>query len=815
MNEALLCEVQRRLAGPSVTPSVAKYVIAACISPDELSDLAADRPDPGPAPRPVVAAVKARVFLESVTVEGFRGIGPAVSLKLAPGPGLTLIVGRNGTGKSSLSDALEVLLTGNSARWASKKSKVWQEGWRNLHHPDPTTIAARLVVEGQAGYTTVARHWAAGADLAAGTVTVTRTGQPTAGFESLGWRDALHAYRPFLSYSELGGLLEDGPSKLFDALNAILGLDDLTVSVKALADARLELERRAKQTVAELFRLRQLLESSSDERAARLLAVTGKVPDLDQAGALIEPSVLAQPEGGQLELLRRLTSLDLPSSEDVTAAADRLTAAAKAVEAAAASDAGRARAVAGLLDAAVAFHRHHGDGDCPVCGRAEALSGSWRSEADTERARLRAQAVDADHAHGELDKAVSAARSLLRTPPAALSAAGSVGIDASAALAGWQAWAAEPADDTDAAIAWSAHLPGIEKWRDDVLIVQAEAEQLLTNLEDTWRPMAQAATLWLGHARDDRAAAAKVKDLKAAEAWLKKTGEAIRAERFEPLAAGATQVWKMLRQRSSVDIGGISLTGSATSRRVKVDVSVDGSGGAALAVMSQGELHALALALFFPRATLAESPFRFIVIDDPVQAMDPAKVEGLGRVLEHTATSHQVVVLTHDDRLPEAVRRLGIPATILEVDRGPGSRVAITKVLDPVERHLHDARKVAVDKELPDPVKARVVPTLCRQALEATCVEIVRRRRLSRGDRHEEVEKVIAAATKLNKSFALAMFDAMDEGGAVLPKLNEWGWQMAQTYQACNKGAHGAHVGDPKLLVSDTRALIAKLGTLA
>lgn len=111
--------------------------------------------------------------------------------------------------------------------------------------------------------------------------------------------------------------------------------------------------------------------------------------------------------------------------------------------------------------------------------------------------------------------------------------------------------------------------------------------------------------------------------------------------------------------------------------------------------------------------------------------MDPAKVEGLARVLEQTATGHQVIVLTHDDRLPEAVRRLRIPATIVEVDRGPGSLVLITKVLDPVDRHLRDAHNVAIDKELPDPVKERVVPALCRQALEATCVEIVRRRRLT------------------------------------------------------------------------------------
>ncbi len=454
MNDALFSEIQHRLAGLPVTPNVAKYVLAAYISPETLIDGQADQRDSGPEPRPSVAAVSARVFLESVVVEGFRGIGPALSLKLAPGPGLTLIVGRNGTGKSSLSDALEVLLTGNSARWAAKKSKTWQEGWRNLHHPDPTTIEARLVVEGQAGFTGVARRWTAGADLAAGTVTVTRPGQRSASFDSLGWREALYAYRPFLSYSELGGLLEDGPSKLFDALNAILGLDDLTVAVKALADARLEIERRAKQTVAELFRLRQLLESSADERAARLLAVTAKVPDLEKVAALIGPSLIAQPEGGQVEVLRRLASLDLPSSEDVTAVANRLSTAAEAVDMAAATDAGRARGVAGLLDAAVEFHLNHGDGDCPVCGRPQALSATWRSEADTERARLRAEARDADQAHEELAEAVAAARSLLRAPPAALSTAGSVGIDASTALAGWQTWAAGPADDTAAGLGY-------------------------------------------------------------------------------------------------------------------------------------------------------------------------------------------------------------------------------------------------------------------------------------------------------------------------------------------------------------------------
>jgi hypothetical protein len=73
----------------------------------------------------------------------------------------------------------------------------------------------------------------------------------------------------------------------------------------------------------------------------------------------------------------------------------------------------------------------------------------------------------------------------------------------------------------------------------------------------------------------------------------------------------------MLRQESNVDLGAIRLAGSATQRRVELDVSVDDAPGSALGVMSQGEVNALALSVFLPRATLPASPFRFLVLDDP------------------------------------------------------------------------------------------------------------------------------------------------------------------------------------------------------
>ena len=99
--------------------------------------------------------------------------------------------------------------------------------------------------------------------------------------------------------------------------------------------------------------------------------------------------------------------------------------------------------------------------------------------------------------------------------------------------------------------------------------------------------------------------------------------------------------------------------------------------------MSQGEIHALALSLFLPRMLLPESPFGFVVIDDPVQAMDPGKVDGLARVLDMVARTRQVVVFTHDERLPESIRRLQIQADVLEVTRRAQSVVECRKTRDP------------------------------------------------------------------------------------------------------------------------------------
>jgi energy-coupling factor transporter ATP-binding protein EcfA2 len=209
-----------------------------------------------------------------LSVQGFRGIGPKQTLTLNPAPGLTVIVGRNGSGKSSFAEALEVLFTGDSKRW-SDRPKIWKEGWRNLHNAHPVGVAAEVLLEGE-GTASVSGTWDEGADLGEQKAFVQPKGKPKTTLEQLGWCDAVVSYRPFLSYNELGSLLDEGPSKLYDALSLVLDLEDLVTAQSALAESRLTRQKTFEtvdsQRKAFVATLEELLAEGSDDRASTCLA---------------------------------------------------------------------------------------------------------------------------------------------------------------------------------------------------------------------------------------------------------------------------------------------------------------------------------------------------------------------------------------------------------------------------------------------------------------------------------------------------------------------------------------------------------------
>jgi hypothetical protein len=201
MDDVLLDIVLRRLAESPLAEQPTNLLLAALQDEESLSaqlgGQAAQRP--GGDLAGAVAPRPAGAYLRSLTVSGFRGIGKPATLSLAPGPGLTLVVGRNGSGKSSFAEALEVLLTGDLRRW-EKLSAVWHQGWRSMHNPDQAEIAAEFLVEG-AGHAVAQRTWPASGTFTESSASVQFAGEKRTGLERLEWSKALADYRPFLSHS--------------------------------------------------------------------------------------------------------------------------------------------------------------------------------------------------------------------------------------------------------------------------------------------------------------------------------------------------------------------------------------------------------------------------------------------------------------------------------------------------------------------------------------------------------------------------------------------------------------------------------------
>jgi ABC-type hemin transport system ATPase subunit len=825
MDDALLDVVLRRLEDQPLAENAAALLLAAlrgdALLPytDGLAGLLGGQATGGPAGEQSGRSGKmARAYLRSVTVAGFRGVGQPATLDLQPGPGLTLVVGRNGSGKSSFAEALEVLLTGELRRW-QKRPAVWREGWRNLHAPDGARIDASFLLE-DAGEVTISRSWDSSDDVADSRVS---------GLDRLNWDDALGAYRPFLTHTELESFL-GSPSELYDMLAAVLGLEDLTLAGARLAAERGLREAAVRAVTGELPGLLARLAGTEDERAAACLAALEKKrPDTERARALTSGNAVA-PEDGTIGVLRRLAALGIPSAEEVSSVAGALARAGEGLEATAGSRSEEARALADLLEAAVAHHRAHGDGPCPVCGQAAALSAAWAEGASAEVARLRSQAGAAEAARRAAASAADAARRLFSPVPAVLTSAppssgrssgrssGPVPADVvRAAAQAWQAWVACPdvsGGRADELRDMAAHIgqtwPGL---RDSVAALAAAAEAEMRSREDRWAPLARDVAAWCvsrQRADDD---VAVVGSVKAAQAWLRSATDGIRNARLAPLAEHARAIWAQLRQDSNVSLDTIRLSGSRNRRQADVAATVDGLDSPALAVMSQGEVNALALSVFLPHAMLPASPFGFVVIDDPVQAMDPAKVDGLARVLAEASRSVQVVVFTHDDRVTRAVRHLGIPAHILEVTRRPGSVTEVRAALTPAQQHLLDAGALCADPRLPSGVAAQVVPGLCRLAVEAAFAEAIWRRGLRAGQRHADIEDAIEAASKPKQRPALAMFGDPERTVQVYPRLNHWAPWAADTFRSVNEGAHVGHAADVRRLVGDTRRLVELIET--
>jgi hypothetical protein len=755
-----------------------------------------------PSTRPVRAerdAVPAGAFLTSLVVEGFRGIGSKAMINFRPGPGLVIVAGRNGSGKSSLAEGFEYALTSTTYRW--KLGTHFSERWRNLHNPEPCRITVELAQE-DVGKSTIVASWPAGSSLVSdGHVTYQPHGQPRReGLDELGWTTALETYRPILSYEELGRLLNENNAQLHDSLRQMLGLDLLTDAARRLK-ARLD---PIKQPLAVADRerkdLRARAENCDDERAKLAASLLRRTrPEVPKLQALITGAADLTPT---LRTLREITGIELPPAEQVERAATRLADALAAERQFGDRKSELDDRRRSLLEQALHFAEAAGeDVPCPICEQAT-LDGDWR----TRVTRLLAESdlLDQDRRtiRTELDQARRSAVGLIATPPPVLAQSNVPLASQASAARAWMSWGSLPADKG----ALVEHLrssyqplaSAVAAWKSEA--ASAEAQQ-----EATWQPLAIAISGWLGRYQqaltDDQL---RVR-LETARKTLVEVEKTIRKERMAPIVDHARQIWGRLRQESSVDLGDIDLTGQTVRRGVEITASVDGAEAGALAVMSQGELQALALAIFLPRAALPESPFRFIILDDPVQAMDPAKVDGLAQVLDDLAKSRQVIVLSHDDRLAQAARRLSTSPRILEVTRGVGSDVRVHEWHSPTRRYLDDAHALHKDTGLPEATCREILPGVLRQALEAACYERYYTEQLQSGAALSKVEAEWSATPTTKQRVQLVL------GARPLESWRSRATQRGRALAICSSGQHGPLRGDIAEAVGDVERTIRDL----
>ncbi|WP_045877998.1 AAA family ATPase [Pseudofrankia sp. DC12] len=827
-------QLREELVREEAPDRVTELVLAACAGSDRLAAVingsagstTAEKDTPArPAGRTKTDAEVPAVFLRSISVRGFRGVGPTATLPLVPGPGLTVALGRNGSGKSSFAEAAEFALTGATDR--AKRGALWTDGWRSLHHTaEPTRVQLELTAEGS-GTLTVVHEWPAGAGLHDGTTTVHGDGKLPIPLADLGWQPLLELWRPFLAYSELSGLITDRSSSIFDRISRLLGLEDLTAAEQHLVNANKELTRELRTVRDERAALLRELSASDDPRAFAVTAALGsqmwKSWKLEDAEAIARSGgwpCSGQP-APQVALDREVLALAVVSAEVVAVEVARLRTAAQGLAGLSGTPADEARRLASLLRAGLEHQERHGDGPCPLC-HAGTLDAAWRVTATAEVERLTALAAHAEATRVGATDALAAARMLVVAPPAVLSTAASSSDDegrlAAEVLTAWERWLPLRSERDPGVLA-----DGFERYHPPLAgaltALRAAVEGRVEARDAVWSPLAERVLAWVRAARAACAHQPIAKELDLAVQKLHAVIERLRDQKLEPYRAQHAAIWSKLRQESNVDLGPLRLEGRSTSRRVKVDVTVDGTQTQALGVMSQGELHTLGLTLFLPQATAPESPFRFLVIDDPVQAMDPSKVDGLAQVLLETAKTRQVVVFTHDDRLGDAVRRLASfedAARLVEVVRWEGSVVTVRPVDDPAKRCLEDARSLAATPDLPDGVKRGLVPGYCKSALDAVCNDIHRRRRLAGGANHRSVEKELLEAGTAARRVALVVCNNADKPTTQvrIEITRRWDSATGETFMTLAHAGHERYTGDCKQLVRDTRELVKKLRTL-
>lgn len=757
---------------------------------DELEDSAT----------PETTTGDASIYLTSIEVEGFRGVGPPTKLRLEPGDGLTVVAGPNGSGKSSIAEGLERILTGTTSRWTNAPSDGQSE-WRNLHHSGSTRVTSTFRFADEKTDRAITVSWGPDDGLTGGTVRLS----PESGRGAIA-EDQLSAlvdrFPTLLTSSGLDAVASGTPGELYSLYDHLVGLADLDEARQQIANQINENKRLEGEAKARRSDLTDVIRASELEQLGEIDALlSAKCTDDDLKASIAQLSsgdllVDDQP----VKMLSALGDLDLDEVERRVEVTKSAAAELQREETASAAEGKR---LAEILEKALEFYDHTGEQQCPVC-RSGHLDPTWREAASAELRNHKEVYTALDRSRDNERNARSSLAELL-LPLAAVQPVELV--PSSQSLVDLAAELKQQVDTGDSGIDYEHEFLRLAHVLQQT---KTEAKKQADDIADQLRPVITAARAWDVAANGAAGARDLRLDLEKALNWLKGCINELRNERLASVSARSCQVWDKLRQTSSIQLGPLALTGSGKRRALELTCTTDGVDAPSRSVLSQGELNALAMSLFVPRATHESSPFRFLVLDDPIQALDPLKVQGFAETLRDLATDRQVVVFTHDNRLIDAIDRLAINARIMRIDAGPGSKPEIALVADPTTRAMNEAWHLAKDSRIPEDLRLRSVAAACSTAVEEAAA--LRFRCSSSASTVAEVDELLTKHRSFWGKVSLGLFLEYDSSARQRVERIH-GNQEARLFAKLNAGGHHPPSGSTTAhdLVSDVTKLVLPL----
>ncbi|WP_083451499.1 AAA family ATPase [Leucobacter celer] len=605
----------------------------------ELAGNPASEKDPLP--------VDATWILEKVSIQGYRGIANNEPLVLVfdPTPGITVLHGLNGAGKSSISDAIEIALTGETpAKTGGTAGRAAL--WDPIHLARGAAIAQVEVVLSAKEYRLTLQ---AEIDSAGNVQTHKADLSGPGGVASIeldaSWRQSLASHQPVFAYASLERRVQLSRD-LAEYFEGLLALGGSFISLQeAIAGKAGESDQAlARWQAARTRAMKDIAQIDADhgpQIAGPPLPAVEEPAVKDNMQEWLESSEL-------LQLGTASSPLPRDTRQQLADAATNVAAAILTLEEARVTS---EQGLAGSLDAlfSEATNLSIETDVCPVC--AEPRPGWLHTLKETVKANTKLAQFRRD-----VEAKVRILRALTEShlSPVLLVANSASPDDpirdlSTSASTLAQAFTEAMATQSPSHYSVLSAATSLSEW-----LVSQEAQILIdeavvrTDAIKQWQiARTGAVQSFLAVWQADGELAAESIDWKETTKRLGDLQKHLRAKRSTTLEGRASSRVEELLSDAELRLQSINVLSTKASMGL-----ADREGNKVeLGMLSAGQRNAVLLAPLL--ASVDGGPFGFLVLDDPVHAFDELRIDRLADTLSEIAESRRVIVMTHDDRLKE------------------------------------------------------------------------------------------------------------------------------------------------------------------